>query len=141
MKRQVIFDTGPLVAFLSEKDIHYHWVTQQMANIQTPLLTCEAVISEACFLLKRNSHEKADAVLELIDINLMTLPFCLGDNERKDIRRLMVKYANVPMSFADACLVKMSEQYSKSVVLTLDSDFLIYRRYGNQAISTIMPYD
>lgn len=121
MKRQVIFDTGPLVAFLSEKDIHHHWVTQQMAKIQTPLLTCEAVISEACFLLNRNSHEKADAVLELIDINLMTLPFCLGDNERKDIRRLMVKYANVPMSFADACLVKMSEQYPKSAVLTLDS--------------------
>jgi len=53
----------------------------------------------------------------------------------------MVKYANVPMSFADACLVKMSEQYSKSVVLTLDSDFLIYRRHGNQSIPTIMPYD
>jgi predicted nucleic acid-binding protein len=141
MKRQMILDTGPLVAFLSEKDIHHHWMTQQMAKIRTPLLTCEAVISEACFLLKRHAHEKADAVLELIDINLMTVPFFLGDNERKDIRRLMVKYANVPMSFADACLVKMSEQYPKSVVLTLDSDFLIYRRYGNQSISTIMPYD
>jgi predicted nucleic acid-binding protein len=67
--------------------------------------------------------------------------YTLGDNERKDIRRLMVKYANVPMSFADACLVKMSEQYSNSVVLTLDSDFLIYRRYGNQSIPTIIPYD
>ena len=139
--KQVILDTGPLVAFLSEKDVHHDWVTQKMVNIHTPLLTCEAVISEACFLLKRYSHEKADAVLELIDINFMTVPFFLGDNERKDIRRLMVKYANVPMSFADACLVKMSEQYSKSVVLTLDSDFLIYRRYGNQFIPTIMPYD
>lgn len=53
----------------------------------------------------------------------------------------MVKYATVLMYFADACLVKMSEQYSKNVVLTFDSDFLIYRRYGNQSIPTIMPYD
>ncbi|WP_069470314.1 type II toxin-antitoxin system VapC family toxin [Candidatus Marithrix sp. Canyon 246] len=139
--KQVIVDTGPLVALLSEKDVHHDWVTKKMANIHTPLLTCEAVISETCFLLKRHSHEKADVVLELIDMNFMKVPFFLGDNERKDIRRLMVKYANVPMSFADACLVKMSEQYSKSLVLTLDSDFLIYRRYGNQSISTIMPYD
>ena len=51
----------------------------------------------------------------------------------------MVKYANVPMSFADACLVRISELYANSAVLTLDSDFRIYRKHGNQVIPVIMP--
>lgn len=55
MNRLVILDTGPLVAFLSERDVHHYWVTQQMGTIRAPILTCEAVISEACFLLRKPS--------------------------------------------------------------------------------------
>ncbi|GAK49805.1 hypothetical protein U14_01029 [Candidatus Moduliflexus flocculans] len=57
------------------------------------------------------------------------------------IRALMQKYANVPMSFADACLVRMAELYDDSAILTLDSDFLIYRKYGRQSLETIMPVE
>ncbi|HNG34544.1 MAG TPA: pilus assembly protein, partial [Blastocatellia bacterium] len=55
------------------------------------------------------------------------------------VSKLLEKYADVPMSFADACLVRMSELYPDSAVFTLDSDFKIYRRNGRQAIPLIFP--
>ncbi|MHC5858350.1 hypothetical protein [Nostoc sp.] len=51
----------------------------------------------------------------------------------------MQRYDSVPISLADACLVRMAEIYTETSVLTLDSDFRIYRQYRNQEISVIMP--
>jgi predicted nucleic acid-binding protein len=51
----------------------------------------------------------------------------------------MQRYASVPMSLADACLVRMSEVYENSQIITLDSDFTIYRKQRNQTIPVIMP--
>ena len=138
MKSEIIVDTGPLVAFISEHDVYHDWVLQQVSNLPFPFLTCDAVITETCFLLHKRS-DKEQVILEMVNKGLISLPFCLND-EIAVIQKLMAKYVNVPMSLADACLVRMTEQYPKSTVLTLDSDFLIYRRYGNQPIKTIMPY-
>ena len=55
------------------------------------------------------------------------------------IAKLIVRYKNIPMSLADACLVRMAEQYPDSIVMTLDSDFKVYRKNGRQVIPTIMP--
>jgi predicted nucleic acid-binding protein len=138
MKSDVIVDTGPLVAFLSERDRYHDWVADQMASIEYPIMTCEAVISEACFLLDRQHAHKAYVLLEMIEQGLIRVPF-RSEDEVGHIRTLMMKYADVPMSFADACLVRMAEQYENSYVLTLDSDFRIYRKHGRQQIQTIMP--
>jgi predicted nucleic acid-binding protein len=54
--------------------------------------------------------------------------------------RLMEKYADVPMSLADACLVRMSEAASDAVILTTDRDFRIYRRHGRQVVPCLTPY-
>lgn len=137
MKPAVILDTGPLVAFLSERDAYHDWITQQVTGIQYPLLTCEAVLTEACFLLRK--HFKTQAVIEMVSQNLISVPFHLNKKEIEVIKNLMAKYANIPMSFADACLVRMSEQHPHSAILTLDSDFRIYRKHGNQTIPVIMP--
>lgn len=102
-----------------------------------PLFTCEAVISEACFLL-RNIPNAPDALLEMIKRKLVGVPFQL-EQETTAVKKLMARYNNVPMSLADACLVRMSEQYAGSVVLTLDRDFRIYRRLGRQVIPVVAP--
>ena len=52
---------------------------------------------------------------------------------------LLRRYRNVPMSLADACLVRLSELYGDCAVLTLDSDFRIYRRHGRQVIPVLAP--
>jgi len=101
------------------------------------LLTCEAVLLEACFLL-RNVYGGSQAVISLINTGVIQIPFRL-DEEVGLIGELLARYTSVPMSLADACLVRMAEQYTASMVLTLDSDFRIYRKHRNQTISVIMP--
>lgn len=137
MTRGVIADTGPLVAFLNKRDTWHEWAVAQLASIEPPIETCEAVISEAAFLL-RGDRRGSDALLELIERNLVVCSFHL-DDALEHVRRLMKRYQDVPMSLADACLVRMTEERRASRVLTLDSDFRRYRRLGRQVIPLISP--
>jgi predicted nucleic acid-binding protein len=137
MTRGVIVDTGPLVAFLNKRDTWHEWAVGQLAAIEPPLETCEAVVSEAVFLL-RVDPRGSDALLELVERNLVVCSFHLND-ALEHVRRLMKRYQDVPMSLADACLVRMTEERRASRVLTLDSDFRRYRRLGRQVIPLIAP--
>jgi len=139
MKRHVILDTGPLVAFINGRDKYHVWATIQWGQIEPPLLTCEAVLSEACFLLRSNGHGQ-DAVLELLKRDVLRLPFRL-DEHTGQIMWLLKKYSDVPMSLADACIVRMSEMHGDSPVLTVDADFRIYRKNKRQAIPLLSPSD
>jgi uncharacterized protein len=103
----VIVDTGPLVAFLNGRDRHHAWVAGVLDRIAPPLLTCDSVLSEACFLLQ-DVRGGSDAVLELVSRGIVRPTFRL-DTELEAVRRLIAKYSSVPMSLADACLVRMTE--------------------------------
>jgi predicted nucleic acid-binding protein len=137
MRSQILLDTGPLVAFLNRRDRHHAWATAELSRVAPPLLTCEAVISEACFVL-RTLQNASDAVLNLIEQDLIQTPFHLQE-AITPVKRLMARYADVPMSLADACLVHLAEQYPTSAVMTCDSDFIVYRKHRRQVIPTIMP--
>lgn len=137
MKQSILLDTGPLVAFINPRDNFHDWIGGQWSAIRPPLLTCEAVITEACFLL-RNVSQGEDAVIQLLESEIVQIPFRLS-SEAAAIRKLLARYRSVPMSLADACLVRMSELYAESLLLTLDSDFMIYRKNQNQTISLALP--
>ncbi len=137
MTPQILLDTGVLVALLSKADQFHQWSTAAVTTANYPLLTCEAVITEASFLLRRDSRSQ-QAVLSLVNRGAIQIAFCLAD-EAKAIEELIARYINVPISFADACLVRMAELYPESTVLTLDSDFKIYRKHRNQEIPIIIP--
>jgi predicted nucleic acid-binding protein len=139
MIRNVLVDTGPLVALLDRRDRYHEWATHQLAGRKPPLLTCEAVLAEASHLL-RNVYGGGPALLELVRRRVLTTPFRL-DEEVARVAKLISRYANVPMSLADACLVRLAEQDEESAVMTLDSDFRVYRRNGRQVIPIIMPDD
>lgn len=135
MRRRVIVDTGPVVAFLDKKDRHHGWVLGELATIEPPLLTCEAVLSEA-WHLQRAFPDGRRALLELVSRNIPSIAFDLGA-EIAAVGQMAQRYGNVPMSLTDGCLVRMAEIYVNSPVLTLDSDFIIYRRNGRQSIPLI----
>jgi uncharacterized protein len=139
MKRQVILDTGPLVAFLNSRDNYHDWAKAQWAKIQPPLLTCEAVVSEACFLLME-WDKGISSVFALLERKVLEIFFSLGD-QIAPVSVLMKKYGNVPISLADACLVRMAELHDSSSIITLDSDFQIYRKYKRRVIPLLMPPD
>ncbi len=135
--RRFAVDTGPLVAFLNRDDEFHDWAVATLERHKPPLLACEATISEACFLLRR-TPQGGDAVLEMLNRGLVTLPFRLTQ-ELPAVRSLMSKYASVPMALADACLVRMAELDDELAVITLDRDFAIYRKHGRDALSVVMP--
>jgi predicted nucleic acid-binding protein len=132
-----IVDTGPLVAFLNRRDRHHAWASEQLGRISAPLLTCEAVLSEATYLV-RNLAGGPEAVLKLVARGVVTPIFRLQD-EISSLRVLVKRYAR---DLADACLVRLSELHPDCVVLTVDTEFRdVYRRNGRQIIPTLLPPD
>jgi uncharacterized protein len=110
-----------------------------VTNLKAPFLTCEAVWSEAWFLLQRLPLAQAK-LLRLFENELLQIRFN-ANSEVASLSNLLRRYANVPMSVADACLVRMSEFHNDCVVFATDSDFNIYRRHGNQPIPVILRPD
>ena len=134
---RVVVDTGPLVALLNSRDAFHEWSREVFSELVPPLSTCESVLSETCFLL-RKTNRGADAALELLDRGVIALSFSLAA-EVRPVRQLMRRFESVPMSLADACLVRMTELDARATVLTLDSDFTTYRRNNRQRIPLITP--
>ncbi|MBN1608115.1 MAG: PIN domain-containing protein [Polyangiaceae bacterium] len=135
--RTVILDTGPLVALLNRRERQHAWASRVLDLIEPPVFTCDAVLSEACFLL-RTVEGGSDAVLELVARGIVRSDFRVT-GEIGAVRALMKKFRDVPMSLADACLVRMTELDPQSAVLTLDSDFGLYRRNRRQLVPIISP--
>jgi predicted nucleic acid-binding protein len=137
MGSPVVLDTGPLVAFINQRDSRHPWAAEQLRTLEPPFLTCEAVISESLFLLHA-AHNGVPTLLNLLREDLVRLAFDLDDH-LEAVARLVTKYRDVPMSLADACLVRMTELHDQARVFTLDSHFQLYRRHSRQAIPLIFP--
>ena len=135
----VIVDTGPLVALFDRRDADHQWSSETLRTLKAPLITCEAVITEATFLLGAATANGL-ALLGMIEHGALRTAFDVTEHIRR-VRALIDRYSSVPMSLADACLVRMTEVHADSVVWTLDGDFRVYRRHGRQAIPTLMPHD
>lgn len=138
MKHLALIDTGPIVAALNRRDQHHAWTLEAMATCGPRLLTCEAVLSEAFFLLQQvpGAHDK---LLLLLARELILPDFSLA-SECSAVNRLMRKFADVPMSFANACMLRMSELRPEARILTLDQDFLTYRKHGRHEVPLIAPF-
>jgi uncharacterized protein len=134
---RMLLDTGPLVAFLSKQDQFHTWSLAEWSKITPPLITCEAVITEACFLLQK-MYGWQEAIGGLIDRGTIAIGFDLGQ-ESVAVCELLIQYRSVPMSLADACMVRMAELYPERPLLTTDSDFIIYRKNRNQPIALSIP--
>ncbi|NJM44200.1 MAG: PIN domain-containing protein [Brachymonas sp.] len=137
MKTKVIVDTGPLVALLNRQDAAHDWVMLQMADIRPPMITCEAVLAEATYLTSRIKGAR-EALVEMIGENFLSIGLHVED-QHAALLAMLKRYVNVPMSLADACVVRLAELHPKSPVFTLDSDFNIYRKNGRQVIAQICP--
>lgn len=135
---RVLLDTGPLVALLSERETHHAWAEARFAQWTEPCVTCEAVLTESFHLLGRVRGGQA-ALRTALREGLIVPDFDLK-SEMRAVMELMERYANVPMSLADACLVRMAELSQASVVLSLDEDFQIYRKNRVEPIVLIAPF-
>ena len=137
MRSRVIVDTGPLVALLNRKDHSHAWVVQQLQDIQPPMVTCEAVLAEATYLTRQTPSARI-ALIEMVGEGFLTIGMAVADHHSA-LLAMVRRYADVPMSLADACLVRLAELFPQSPVLTLDSDFSVYRKNGRQVIGVLRP--
>jgi uncharacterized protein len=137
VSRVVLLDTGPLVAFLHRRDRYHQWAIEQFSRIDPPMHTCEPVLTEACHLLSALSGG-SNSVIRMLETGAVKITLHVED-ELTPIKTLMTRYRNIPMALADACLVRMSELNAGGVVLTLDSNFMIYRKHGRQIVPAIIP--
>ena len=137
MRSRVIVDTGPLVALLNRKDHSHAWVVQQLQDIQPPMVTCESVLAEATYLTRQTPGARV-ALIEMVGEGFLTIGMAVADHHSA-LLAMVRRYADVPMSLADACLVRLAELFPQSPVLTLDSDFSVYRKNGRQVIEVLRP--
>lgn len=132
-----IVDTGPLVAFFDRAERDHAWAVEQIEQLEAPLLVCEPVLAEAMFLLGRSSRA-SDVLFRLLQNGALRIGLHI-EHHLDALRMLLQKYRDTPMSLADACVVRMAEIHDRYDVLTLDSDFVIYRKHGRVPLSLIRP--
>jgi uncharacterized protein len=122
----VLLDTGPLVALLSKNDAHHDRALRLFDECAPPLRSCEAVIAEACFLMRKVHPAGPAEVVALGRRGVYDIAMAV-DEHWSGIEALLKKYADRPMSLADACLIRCAETHDEARILTFDDDFLVYR--------------
>ena len=135
MAKAVIADAGLLAGLIMRRDRHHAWAVSQARRWSPPWLTCESALSEVFFLTGTSGGASLEALLQR---GLLEIRFDLA-GEIDSVLALMEKYCEVPMSLADACIVRMTEIFAHPVVLTTDSDFRVYRRHSRQVVPCVMP--
>ncbi len=130
---KAIADTGFIVAFKNRADQHHSWAVDVARTVEMPLLTCEAVLSEAAFQVG-----SSEAVLTLVAAGMLAVAFNVSENIEK-LRVLAMRYSDRDPDLADLCLIRMSEENREHLIVTVDSDFRVYRRNKREAIPLLSP--
>jgi predicted nucleic acid-binding protein len=134
--KAVLLDTGCIVALLDRSERHHDACVAAVKALREPMITCEAVIAESCYLL-RDVRGAAEAVVKNVDAGIFQVPFTLKQSAAQ-VAKLMKKYADVPMDLADACLVDLASRAQTGRILTLDSDFNVYRWGKNRPFEFLL---
>lgn len=137
MSPQYIADTGLVLAFLQKAEVRHSWAVEQFKSRPLPFLTCDAVLTETTYLLDREGLPRR-YVLDLVAAGSLVVAFD-PNAEAENIAAKLDRYASTPMDYADACLLRMSEQNPGARIITLDTDFLIYRRNRTEAVPVVLP--
>jgi uncharacterized protein len=135
MAKSILADAGFLIALLNRRDHHHAWAKSQAARLAPPWYTCESALSEAFHLLGARG---GPALAALLRSRALVVAFEL-EHHLEAVLALLKKYGDVPMSLADACLVRMTETLDDAIVLTTDSDFRVYRRHSRQSVPCVLP--
>lgn len=132
----MLLDTGVIVALLDRSERRHADCGRAIQGIGAVLVTCEAVVAEACYLLRGVPGASA-AVLANVEKGIFQVPFQLA-GEAGDVATLMERYADVPMDLADACLVRLAELLDTPRILTLDADFRTYRWHRRRVFDLLV---
>ena len=137
--KPVLVDTGVIVALLDRSERHHARCVTVMEGLERPLVTCEPVIAESCYLL-RGLPGATDTILENVERGVFQIPFQLS-RAASPVRSILHKYRDLAPDLADACLVQLAEELDTADILTLDRDFELYRWRRNRPFHLLVPLD
>jgi predicted nucleic acid-binding protein len=135
----VLLDTGVVVALLDQSERFHERCARIVKSIESSLITCEAVIAESTYLL-RKLPEAPEAVIENVAAGIFQIPFQLS-NETSGLKQILRKYRDRRIDLADACLIRLADEFETGDILTLDSDFKIYRWRRNKPFRMLIDLD
>lgn len=122
----ILLDTGPLVALLSKHDANHARARRLFAECVPPFRSCEAVVTEACFLMRKVHAAGPAEVVALGRRGVYNVAISLEEHWA-NIEGLLRKYGDQPISLADACLIRCAEIHQEARIFTFDDDFSVYR--------------
>lgn len=122
----VLLDTGPIVALLSKDDADHERAKHLFSICQPPLLCPEAVLAEACFLIRKVHTDGPAEVVMLGRKGVYAISMSIEEHW-SNVETLLKKYSDQPISLADACLIRSAEIHREARILTFDADFEVYR--------------
>ncbi len=129
--KPVLLDTGVIVALLDRSERMHDACAETVRELEAPLITCEVVITESCYLL-RNLAGASEAVIENVAAGIFQIPFQLS-REAAGVKQILRKYRDRQIDLADACLIRLADEFGTADILTLDRDFAVYRWGTNKA--------
>jgi uncharacterized protein len=135
--RPVLLDTGVIVAFLDRSERMHKICAEALETLASPLVTCEAVITEACHLL-RKVPGAPEAVVENVVAGIFQIPFQLS-RTASPVQHVLRKYRDREIDLAGACLIHLAAELRTGQILTLDRDFEIFRWGGNKRFEILTP--
>jgi uncharacterized protein len=134
--KPVLLDTGFIVALLDRSESFHKTCARTVREVEAPLVTCEAVVAESCYLL-RNLSGASEAVIENIAAGIFQVPFQLS-RDTAGVKQVLRKYKDRKIDLADACLIRLADEFGTADILTLDRDFTIYR-WGKNKPFRVLP--
>ena len=134
--KPVLLDTGVIVALLDRGERFHQACAETVRGLASPLVTCEAVIAESCFLL-RSLPGAPEAVIENVIAGIFQLPFQLS-RDAVAVKQILRKFRDRKIDLADACLIRLADEFETADILTLDKDFEIYRWGRNKPFNVLL---
>jgi uncharacterized protein len=133
----VLLDSSVIVALLDRRDAGHDRCKQALELVNRPLMTCEAVVTESCHLLRHIPGAPEQVLLNLKQ-GMYGISFRLSMSVEA-IGALMKKYVDTPIDLADACLIDLADELNTGDILTLDSDFQHYRWRKTRPFNLLIP--
>jgi uncharacterized protein len=137
--KSVLLDTGVIVASLDRSERFHRICAKTIAGIASPLVTCEAVIAESCYLL-RTVKGAPEAILSNVAAGIFQVPFSLPQSAEQ-VARILHKYGDRAIDLADAYLIHLATELNSAEILTLDRDFEFYRWGRSNAFRLLIALD
>ncbi len=134
--KPVLLDTGVIVALLDRSEEFHQACAKAVRELEAPLITCEAVIAETCYLL-RNLPGAPEAMIENVAAGIFQISFQLSP-QAAGVKQVLRKHRDRAIDLADACLIRMADEFGTADILTLDKDFGIYRWGKNNSFRLLL---